>query len=61
MSSRHSTPIRPAQVLRTIAAWGITLFLFFPLGWLLLTAFKTELHAAAAGVHTHAGELSRSA
>jgi sorbitol/mannitol transport system permease protein len=45
MSSRHSTPIRPAQVLRTIAAWGITLFLFFPLGWLLLTAFKTELQA----------------
>jgi sorbitol/mannitol transport system permease protein len=45
MSSRHSTPIRLAQVVRTIAAWGITLFLFFPLGWLLLTAFKTELQA----------------
>jgi sorbitol/mannitol transport system permease protein len=45
MSSRHPTPIRPTQVLRTIAAWGITLFLFFPLGWLLLTAFKTELQA----------------
>ena len=30
---------------RTAAAWLITLLLFFPLGWLLLTAFKTELQA----------------
>lgn len=33
--------------LRTVAAWGVTLLLFFPLGWLLLTAFKTELQAIA--------------
>ncbi len=33
------------QVLRTIAAWTVTLLLFFPLGWLVLTAFKTELQA----------------
>ena len=32
-------------VARTVAAWGIILLLFFPLGWLLLTAFKTELQA----------------
>jgi sorbitol/mannitol transport system permease protein len=32
---------------RTLAAWVITLLLFFPLGWLLLTAFKTELQAIA--------------
>ena len=32
-------------VVRTIAAWGIILLLFFPLGWLILTAFKTELQA----------------
>jgi sorbitol/mannitol transport system permease protein len=31
--------------LRTCAAWGITLVLFFPLGWLVLTSFKTELQA----------------
>ena len=31
--------------LRTLAAWIITLLLFFPLGWLVLTSFKTELQA----------------
>lgn len=31
--------------LRTAAAWAVTLLLFFPLGWLVLTAFKTELQA----------------
>jgi len=30
---------------RTLAAWGVALLLFFPLGWLVLTAFKTELQA----------------
>ncbi len=32
-------------VLRTMGAWLATLLLFFPLGWLVLTAFKTELQA----------------
>lgn len=36
-----------ALALRTLAAWAVTLLLFFPLGWLLLTAFKTELQAIA--------------
>jgi len=31
--------------LRTIGAWAAALLLFFPLGWLFLTAFKTELQA----------------
>lgn len=31
--------------LRTLVAWLVTLMLFFPLGWLVLTAFKTELQA----------------
>ena len=31
--------------LRAVAAWAIALLLFFPLGWLFLTAFKTELQA----------------
>jgi sorbitol/mannitol transport system permease protein len=37
----------PAYAVRTVAAWGVALLLFFPLGWLLLTAFKTELQAIA--------------
>jgi sorbitol/mannitol transport system permease protein len=32
-------------LLRTLTAWGVTLVLFFPLGWLVLTSFKTELQA----------------
>lgn len=45
---RHHRPIlTPALVIRTLAAWAITLLLFFPLGWLILTAFKTELQAIA--------------
>lgn len=39
--------ISVALVLRSLLAWGVTLVLFFPLGWLLLTAFKTELQAIA--------------
>jgi sorbitol/mannitol transport system permease protein len=34
-----------ALAVRTAAAWAVTLLLFFPLGWLILTAFKTELQA----------------
>jgi len=33
--------------IRTVAAWLITLLIVFPLIWLLLTAFKTELQAIA--------------
>jgi sorbitol/mannitol transport system permease protein len=42
--ARPST-FTPALAVRTIAAWLVTLILFFPLGWLVLTAFKTELQA----------------
>ncbi|NYG32420.1 carbohydrate ABC transporter permease [Sphaerotilus montanus] len=35
----------PALAVRTVVAWLVTLLLFFPLGWLVLTAFKTELQA----------------
>lgn len=34
-----------ALLVRTVAAWLITLLLVFPLIWLVLTAFKTELQA----------------
>jgi sorbitol/mannitol transport system permease protein len=36
-----------ALTIRTIAAWAVTLLLFFPLFWMCLTAFKTELQAIA--------------
>ena len=44
-SKRSKYP--PALMARTVAAWAVTLLLFFPLGWLMLTAFKTELQAIA--------------
>ena len=37
--------LSPVLVIRTLVAWAVTLMLFFPLFWLLLTAFKTELQA----------------
>jgi sorbitol/mannitol transport system permease protein len=40
-----SKPFPWLLALRTVVAWGVTLVLFFPLGWLVLTAFKTELQA----------------
>ncbi|WP_295536949.1 carbohydrate ABC transporter permease [uncultured Pseudacidovorax sp.] len=45
----HAKPpnTRLPLLLRTLAAWALALLLFFPLGWLFLTAFKTELQAIA--------------
>jgi sorbitol/mannitol transport system permease protein len=34
-----------ALTVRTTLAWAVTLLLFFPLGFLFLTAFKTEMQA----------------
>src|SRR5256885_9707682 len=34
-----------STLVRAAAAWAVALLLFFPLGWLVLTAFKTELQA----------------
>ena len=34
-------------IVRTVAAWAITLLIVFPLIWLVLTAFKTEQQAIA--------------
>jgi sorbitol/mannitol transport system permease protein len=47
MSQANSISVKmtPVLALRTLIAWGITLVLFFPLGWLIATAFKTELQA----------------
>ena len=44
---RHKRPVSPAFVLRAVSAWAVALLVFFPLGWLALTAFKTELQAIA--------------
>ncbi|ESS14711.1 L-arabinose transport system permease protein AraQ [Betaproteobacteria bacterium MOLA814] len=45
---RHHRPtFTPLLMLRTLIAWSVTLILFFPLGWMALTAFKTELQAIA--------------
>lgn len=45
MSALKNKKVQLSNVLRITAAWLITLLLFFPLGWLFLTAFKTELQA----------------
>jgi len=37
----------PFPWIRTVSAWGVSLLLFFPLLWLGLTAFKTEMQAIA--------------
>jgi sorbitol/mannitol transport system permease protein len=42
-----SLRLSPALVARTLAAWSVTLVLVFPLFWLVLSAFKTELQAIA--------------
>ena len=34
-------------MVRTLAAWAVTLVIVFPLIWLVLTAFKTEQQAIA--------------
>ena len=36
-----------ALIVRTVAAWVVTLLIVFPLIWLVLTAFKTEQQAIA--------------
>jgi sorbitol/mannitol transport system permease protein len=45
MRTIQAKKIQWSNVVRITAAWLVTLLLFFPLGWLLLTAFKTELQA----------------
>ncbi|MDT0137623.1 carbohydrate ABC transporter permease [Acidovorax sp. PRC11] len=45
MQAPSSADGRLALAVRTVAAWGAALLLFFPLAWLFLTAFKTELQA----------------
>jgi len=45
MQAPSSAGGRFAIAVRTVAAWGAALLLFFPIAWLFLTAFKTELQA----------------
>jgi sorbitol/mannitol transport system permease protein len=44
---KRARSVRVAPILRAIAAWLIALLIFFPIFWLGLTAFKTELQAIA--------------
>jgi sorbitol/mannitol transport system permease protein len=44
---KRARSIRVVPILRAIAAWLIALLIFFPIFWLGLTAFKTELQAIA--------------
>ncbi len=46
MSTKKSK-LTTSLIVRTIAAWGIALMLFFPLIFMGITAFKTELQAIA--------------
>jgi sorbitol/mannitol transport system permease protein len=39
--------LTPTLIARTVLAWAVALLLFFPLAFLFLTAFKTELQAIA--------------
>jgi sorbitol/mannitol transport system permease protein len=41
----HSKQRMVLHYLRLLTIWTMTLLLFFPLGWLMLTSFKTELQA----------------
>src|SRR5258708_12412393 len=43
--SAPKPPLTPALIGRTVAGWLVTLVFLFRLGWLVLTAFKTELQA----------------
>ncbi|WP_431265399.1 carbohydrate ABC transporter permease [Roseateles chitinivorans] len=45
--ARRRPPFPLVLVIRTATAWSVALLLFFPLAWLGLTAFKTELQAVA--------------
>src|SRR5262249_43295998 len=44
-AAAHHARFNPMLAARAVAAWIVTLIIFFPLGWLALTAFKTELQA----------------
>jgi sorbitol/mannitol transport system permease protein len=41
--ARHVT--RPRILVNTIAAWGVGFIIFFPILWMILASFKTELEA----------------
>jgi sorbitol/mannitol transport system permease protein len=42
---RNPKPFDVWLLVRTLAAWGVTLLLIFPIVFLAMTAFKTELQA----------------
>jgi sorbitol/mannitol transport system permease protein len=44
-AQRNKLPFDWLLLVRSLAAWGVTLLLVFPIAFLALTAFKTELQA----------------
>jgi sorbitol/mannitol transport system permease protein len=47
MDFTSPTGMKVALAIRSIAAWGVALLLFFPILFMLVTSFKTELQAIA--------------
>jgi sorbitol/mannitol transport system permease protein len=47
MDFTSETGIKIALAIRSVAAWLVALLLFFPILFMLLTSFKTELQAIA--------------
>ena len=43
--AKTRSPFAPLALLHTVAAWAVTLIIVFPLLFLVMTAFKTELEA----------------
>ena len=38
------------RILATVLGWGVALALFFPIGWMVLTSFKSEVEATSASL-----------
>jgi len=47
MAMHKPSQFHPAQLSRTVAAWILSLLIFFPILWTGMTAFKTEMQAIA--------------
>jgi len=53
MSAPITLRIAPALAVRTVAAWLVALLIFFPIAFMLLTSFKTELQAISVSTMWH--------
>ncbi|MED5619672.1 carbohydrate ABC transporter permease [Ideonella sp. BN130291] len=53
MASPVALRFPPGLVARTLAAWAVALLVFFPIAFMLLTSFKTELQAISVSTMWH--------